>query len=179
MVADTVWLAIASGGSAVTAAGVTAYINRLNTKDRIQEETDRQHGEFYLEKKVETLIDFLSALQLLEEINIYRKRAYASDLTMEEYEETVIPQVNDFHRAMARTRAFLTEEQYSRVNETYQPLRTACDHIVWSIENDIIDPDSWTGESVSWNEEELIETIDAAEGVIRSEIQTGLSAFEN
>lgn len=122
MVSGAILGAIAGGSAAVVGSLVQAWFNRQNTRDRIeaekehlqireQKETKRRKGEFYLEKKVEILMDLYRALE--ESRTEYKRvadKAGYGGISDEEYDR-VVEQHRQYRSVMDRASAFLSEEQ--------------------------------------------------------------------
>lgn len=173
MVWDVV-LAAAFGGFA--GSGVQAWVSRINAEKQIEAQDDRRVGEFYLQEKVETLIEYHTELErFVEEIRLYQNSAYGDELTEEEWSENVAEIYNSYHKSLTRAAIFLSESQHETLDETLEPFQEATEHVKESISKDLL---ILLAED-EWNYEEVVDAFLDAREVVKGEIQDGINRLES
>lgn len=123
MVAETVWVALVSGGSAVAAAAVTAYINRQNNQDqieaqqrqletRLEAEKESRRAEFYIDHKVEALEDLFNAVSELHFTFVNRGPFFEKNDA-----EALTDHIEEFDRALNRAVIYLGSDASTKFQE--------------------------------------------------------------
>lgn len=178
MVADTVWVAVASGGSAVAAAGITGLINRWNTRDRLHEENERIRAEFYLGEKVEALTALYGEVEQSKRTFLRYGDWALYEPISEEGETEVREDFESFEETVDYASLFLTEEQHETAMEYFNEIWDTRAMIFWRKENpDVGQPD--IPEFEKWDRAELLATYRRTKEMLRAEINEPIRQFED
>lgn len=183
MVSDTVLGAAIGVSGAVVGSVVTGAFNWLSTKQRIeaerenleirqQAETERRRGEYYLEQKVEALLNVYAVLE--ETRREYKKTADAAvygSISEEDYQE-VVEWYRKYERAMDRASVFLTEEQHQNLLGVLDKIHKTNSFLHRKIDNP---------EESSYSEfglSEFNDRFNAAEDILKEEINGPIEAID-
>lgn len=181
MVADTVWVALASGGAAVAASGVTAYINRQNTKDRLQVENERRRAEYFLKPKVEALTNLYKEMYNCR--HLYQRMADKRSMGLD---QTDMNQIDiaymDFQEALDAASPYLSDDQLETVEEFRSQLVGANTYFLAINENTEsghIPTDVPDHDEEQWDRWEFFEAHEEARDAVKAELAEPIEQFES
>lgn len=183
MVSEAILGALVGGGAAVVGSYVQAQVNRQNTRDRIdaerenlkvrqQAETERRRGEYYLQKKVEALMNLYAVLA--ETRREYKKtadKAVFDGITQEEYDET-IELYHKYEQEMDRAAVFLNDEQHETLLVAFKTIHDTNSFLNRKIDN----PEQ--SDYSEFNLGEHNDRFDAAEETLKEEIRVPIEALD-
>lgn len=173
MVSEGIIGALVGGGFAVAGSAITGWINRQNTQDRIKADNERRRGEYYLQKKVEALMNLYAVVE--ETRREYKKtadKAVYGEISQQEYDE-VVNWYHKYERAMDRAAVFLSEEQHETLLEAFNKIHDTNSFLHRKIDNP--EQDSYSEFGLS----EYNERFDAVEEVLKDEINGPIKEFES
>lgn len=183
MVSDTVLGALIGVGGAVIGSLLTGLFNWVSTKQRMnaerenleirqQAETERRRGEYYLEQKVEALMNLYAVLE--ETRREYKKTADAAvygEISQEKY-DGVIDWYHKYERAMDRAAVFLSNEQHKTLLEVFNTIHDTNAFLHQKINNPKQSDYSEFGLS------EFNDRFDDAEEMLKEEIKVPIEALD-
>lgn len=146
MVSDTVLGAAIGVSGAVIGSLLTGAFNWLSTRQRmeaerenlhirLQTETERRRGEYYLQQKVEALMNLYAILE--ETRRKYKKtadKAVYGEISQEEYDEA-IDWYHKYEQAMDRAAVFLSDEQHETLLEVFNTIHDTNSFLHRKIDN--------------------------------------------
>lgn len=183
MVSDAVLGAAIGVSGAVIGSLLTGAFNWLSTRQRMeaerenlqirqQAETKRRKGEYYLQQKVEALMDLYAVLE--ETRREYKKtadKAVYGDISQEEYDE-VIDCYHKYEQAMDNAAVFLSEEQHETLLEVFNIIHDTNSFLHRNIDNPKQDDYSEFGLS------EFNARFNTAEDMLKEEIRKPIEALD-
>ena len=180
MISDTVLGAAVGVSGAVIGSLLTGAFNWLTTRQQVESQDDRRVGEFYLEKKVEALMEYHTQLDhFMNKVDIYKARAYNSEMSKDVASDDLIELFNSYDKSLHRVIVFLDTEQQKILEETIGPFRNSVTHVnTFTIEGMSPRPEDQN----KW-EAELHPVVEKkgqeAQEVVKQEIQQGLNRLES
>lgn len=160
-------------GSAI-GYGVAAWENLKTTEKQIRSEDRRRRGEYYLERKVNALMELHSTLKATRRLYKFKAdRVGHERLPEEEYEE-VLQQFRDYERTVNDASIFLDDEQQRALTDVIGILLDANRNLSNAVNNP---PESV--ERYSFGFTEFNDRFDKAEDVLQNEIKGPIDAFED
>lgn len=183
MVSDTVFGAAIGVSGVVIGSFLTGAFNWLSTKQRMEAErenlqirqeaeTERRRGEYYLQQKVEALINLYAVLE--ETRREYKKtadKAVYGEISQEEYEE-VIEWYNRYERTMDRAAVFLSDEQHEILLEVFNNIHDTNSFLHRKVDNPEKSKYSEFGLS------EYNDRFNTAEDMLKQEIRGPIEALD-
>jgi hypothetical protein len=183
MVSDTVLGAAIGVSGAVIGSLLTGVFNWLSTKQRMeaerenlhivqQAETERRRGEYYLQQKVEALMNLYAVLE--ETRREYKTTADAAvygAISEEDYQE-VIDWYHKYERAMDRAAVFLTDEQHETLLEVFNKIHDSNSFLHRKVDNPKQSDYSKFGLS------EYNDRFNTAEEMLKEEIKEPIEALD-
>lgn len=182
MVSDVVLGTILGAMIALVGTSIQSYVNWRQTRHKTDEANKRRRAEFYLEKKVDSLVEYHSNLTIfIEEIEVVKNRVESGNLTREEFDGEFTDLFNSYHNSMAQATAFLTEEQTETLGDTVVKFREGIAYIEEKLEGLDRDDDEEEEELYffhDWDREDQLESFEKAKRVVEEEINDGISGLE-
>lgn len=183
MVSDTILGAVIGVSGAVVGSLLTGAFNWLSTKQRMeaerenleirqQAETERRRGEYYLQQKVEILMNLYAVLE--ETRREYKKtadKAVYGSISQEEYDE-VIDWYHKYEKVMDRAAVFLSDEQHQNLLEVFNIIHETNSFLHRKVDNP---------EQSDYSEFGLAEyndRFDTAEEMLKEEIREPIEALD-
>jgi hypothetical protein len=160
-------------------AGIQAWMSRRNVTDQIKAQDERRIGEFYLERKVDCL---LNCQEKLEEFRAKMELCATNSLLVdqdegEEMAKELTELFNDYHRSVKRVSVFLSEDKEDILEETIDPFREATKMVKKDAEKfwieSYVNPEQ---AEVDW--ERVRNRYDQSSEMIKSEVIEGLEYLE-
>lgn len=183
MVQETVLVGIVGVGGTLLGAVTTGIFNWISTNQRIradrenlkireQNQTDRQRGEYYLEKKVDALMDLYAVLEeTRREYKRLADQAGYGGISQEEY-SNVIDRYYEYKRATDRAAVFLSEGEHETLLQVFSFIHDLNSYLKRSIDN---------SDATEYSEFDLAEynnRFNEAEEVLKKELNGPIEALK-
>lgn len=173
MVVETVLAGVFGVVGSVVGYGVAAWANIQSTERQIESENRRRRGEYFLERKVEALMELHSTLKTTR-----RKYKFKADkvgevqLSQEEVDE-LMEQFREYEQVKNEAGIFLDDDQQRTLAEVVGILLDVNNNLYNAVNNP---PDSVERYAFGFNEFNV--KFDEAEEVLKEEVKGPIDAFE-
>ena len=170
MVSQAILGAIVGGGAAILGSFIQAWFNRQNTKDRIEAQNNREQAKFYVDQKVESLIELH---EVLVECRDRISRELAGETpraSQEEYENEIWPLNKKLDIVLDKNRIFLDTRQEEKIFQANMKTLDAIEYLESFYDNSFEAPEVELSEYADITEEAM--------NVIKQEINEPIDNFE-
>ncbi|MDS0296533.1 hypothetical protein [Halogeometricum luteum] len=183
MVSETVAVGLISVGGtlggALGGALLSGFFNLLSTRERLKEENTRQHADYFLQQKVESLAELHAQMERCYQY--YRSNwGQAHKMSEQDYEDEVLGRFHDFEYAMQRASIFLDEEQFrvmKRLRWKFQKTNTYFLNQALHFDENSSEED-FLNQDVEYNDVELIAEMNVVREMLQGEVNEPIKYFE-